>query len=301
MQRAYLDVSDLARSYNELSMVEDYLLQCGRLGYAGPEMFQAVELRQQLVALAVNKKRRSVLVDLPTIKFKALICNLLISREVDALKQKMVALNSESPKSDMLHTPECIAVDTMLSEHYTTMNLVNSAIKSKSVDAIDAALAQAAYHFFYAENVTAAVTVLNETCNNPTILLRPLVEALRAGDVSHIEGTFKMISAVGWTHPAAQAVVVNKIHDRQNKIVQVWHMLSVTFLLSAKTFLVNAVAFNKKAFAVLYLFCSFQLECWCPFKEFLLFVPVLFSCMCTSISHHIGSFFLFDFFDRMRW
>ena len=290
MQRAYLDVSDLARSYNELSMVEDYLLQCGRLGYAGPEMFQAVELRQQLVALAVNKKRRSVLVDLPTIKFKALICNLLISREVDALKQKMVALNSESPKSDMLHTPECIAVDTMLSEHYTTMNLVNSAIKSKSVDAIDAALAQAAYHFFYAENVTAAVTVLNETCNNPTILLRPLVEALRAGDVSHIEGTFKMISAVGWTHPAAQAVVVNKIHDRQNKIVQVGHMLFVTFLLSAKTFLVNAVAFNKKLLQSYTCFAVFFYLFLCSFHVRALLFPII-----------LVHFFSLTFFNRMRW
>jgi len=221
LQRSYLDVADLARSYNELSMVEEYLLSCGKLGYAGPEMFAAVELRQSLVAQAVSKKRRSVLVDLPMIKHKALFSNLLISREVESLSQKLRDFHAESPKNELLHTPECIAAEAMLQDYHHTIALVNGAIKTKTIDSIDAALAQAAYHFFYVEAVASAVTVLNSVSDNPTIMLKPVVEALRAGDVSTIESTFKLIDTVGWIHPAVDSTVCVKIHDRQNKIVQV--------------------------------------------------------------------------------
>ena len=40
LKQSYLDIVALAKSYNELHMVEDFLLACGKIGYSGPEMFQ---------------------------------------------------------------------------------------------------------------------------------------------------------------------------------------------------------------------------------------------------------------------
>ena len=40
LKQSYLDIVALAKGYNELHMVEDFLLACGKIGYSGPEMFQ---------------------------------------------------------------------------------------------------------------------------------------------------------------------------------------------------------------------------------------------------------------------
>jgi hypothetical protein len=221
LQRSFLDITELARSYSELGLVEDFLLSCGKLGYSGPEMFQAVELRQKLVESAVKRRRGSVLSDLPVVKHKALFTNLLISREMESIEDRLDELRGSPQKAELLQAPECVAAEHLLLEYEHTLVLVKSAIKTRNMDALDQALAQAAYNFFYFEEVTRAVNVLNEVSINPAELLRPVVDALRANDVHGLEETFQRIEKVGWMHPAMDASVCTKINDRQNKITQV--------------------------------------------------------------------------------
>lgn len=238
LQRTFQDITELARSYGELSMVEDFLLSCGKLGYSGPEMFQAVELRQELVAQGVKQRRKSVHTDLPLVKHKALISNLLISREMGAIEDKLDELrgsamsasanaagaNSQNPTPpalELLHVPECVAAEELLQEYEHTLVQVKSAIKTRHPDHLDQALAQAAYGFFYFEEVSRAVNVLNDISNNPAELLRPIVQALRANDISGLDETFERIRKVGWMHPAMDSAVCTKINDRQNKITEV--------------------------------------------------------------------------------
>lgn len=240
LQRTFQDITELARSYGELNMVEDFLLSCGKLGYAGPEMFQAVKLRQELVAQGVKQRRKSVHSDLPLVKHKALVSNLLISREMGAIEDKLDELRESAasanasaaapgttsgsaplPAHELLHVPECVAAEELLQEYEHTLVQVKSAIKTRHPDQLDLALAQAAYGFFYFEEVSRAVNVLNEISNNPAELLRPVVEALRANDITGLDETFERIRKVGWTHPAMDSVVCTKINDRQNKITEV--------------------------------------------------------------------------------
>jgi hypothetical protein len=237
LQRTFQDITELARSYGELSMVEDFLLSCGRLGYSGPEMFQAVELRQELVAQGVQQRRKNVHSDLPMIKQKALVSNLLISREMTAIEDRLDELRSAASyppanpaaggasllPQELLHTAECSAAEELLQEYEHTLVLVKSAIKTRHMNQLDQALAQAAYRFFYFEEVTRAVNVLNEVSNNPAELLRPVVDALRKNDVAGLDATFERIEKVGWSHPAMGSAVCTKINDRQNKIHEVRH------------------------------------------------------------------------------
>lgn len=185
-------------------------------------MFQAVELRQELVAQGASQRRRNIAADLPLVKHKALFANLLISREVETLDLKLDELkNAGQAQQDLLQVAECVAAEHMLQEYQHTYVLIKSAIKLRTIDSLDQALAQAAYNFFYFEEVTRAVNVLNEISGNPASLLRPVVEALRANNVSNVAATFQLIEKVGWTHPAMDASVCTKINDRQTKINQV--------------------------------------------------------------------------------
>ena len=221
LQRAFQDTAEMARTYSELNLVEEFLLACGKLGYSGPEMFQAVELRQTLVAQGVQQRRKTVVADLPMVKHKALFSNLLISREMDSLEVRLDELKSSFKQADFLMAPECVAAEHLLQEHQHAAQLVKSALKSKKIDALDLALASTAYSFFYFDGVAQCVAALNEASSNPTVLLRPIVEALRGVDVSKVDVTYSVIEKVGWVHPAMDAAVCTKINDRQNKITLV--------------------------------------------------------------------------------
>lgn len=221
LRRTFQDVQELARSYSELGMVEEFLLSCGKLGYSGDEMFQAVELRQELVAQGLKQRKKNVTADLPLIKHKALFANLLISREMETIEDRLDSLREDQDSLDLLQTPECIAADHLMQEYEHTLVLVKSAVKTGAADQLDQALAQAAYSFFYFEEVTRAVNVLNEVSVNPAELLRPIVDSLRAADLTPLDECFERIAKVGWVHPAVDATICAKIHDRQNKITLV--------------------------------------------------------------------------------
>lgn len=178
-----------------------------------------MELRQTLVALGMNKRRASVSIDMPTIKHKALFTNLLISRDAESLEAKLAELQAE--KSDLLYSAECSAAEQFITDFKHTSSLVEAALDSCTLDTLDQTLALCAYHFYAVDEVTQLVAELNAISDNPAVLLKPVVEALRLNDMSNIEGAFKLIDKVGWVHSAVDAVICAKIHDRQNKIVQV--------------------------------------------------------------------------------
>eukprot|EP00974_Lingulodinium_polyedra_P087205 8454411-Lingulodinium_polyedra.AAC.1 len=58
-------------------------------------MFKAVEMRQEVVGLAVSYGEKITKADLSKIKTKALLTNLLISRDIDALKVKLEGLKQQ--------------------------------------------------------------------------------------------------------------------------------------------------------------------------------------------------------------
>jgi Leucine-rich repeat (LRR) protein len=219
LQKRFSDVQHMATDYENLHIVEEYLLACGVLGYAGPEMFLAVELRQSLVALGVSSGNRNVLTDLSHIKYKALLSNLLISREMFSLESKMEDVR-RGGEDALQFLSETIATQTMLTEYTTCMSQLDAAIAAKEIEAIDAAVSLAAYHYFYSPVIDSAIVEMNNLARNPARLLGPIVDALRENDLLAVERAFEAVNRMGWRHPALDAVLCSKIYAKKSKIVQ---------------------------------------------------------------------------------
>ena len=108
LQQNFINLKRLCRSYGELILVEDYLLQCAKLGYSGPEMYSALELRQEILVTTANgnktnggssKYRAMLNQDFPMIQCKAMITNLLLSRDWDKLRVKIDEVIANPPTS----------------------------------------------------------------------------------------------------------------------------------------------------------------------------------------------------------
>eukprot|EP01034_Spumella_vulgaris_P022060 gene22060-28155_t len=219
LQRRFPDVQHMATDYENLHIVEEYLLACGTLGYSGPEMFQAVELRQALVALGVSSGNRNVMTDLGHIKYKALLSNLLISREMFALESKMEE-GRRGGEDALQFLAETIATQTLLAEYTNCMNQLDLAIVSQEIETIDSAIAIAAYHYFFSPAIDTAIVEMNNLSRNPARLLSPIVNGLRDSDLLAVERAFLAVNSMGWRHPALDAVLCSKIHAKKSKIVQ---------------------------------------------------------------------------------
>ncbi|KAJ1422554.1 hypothetical protein B484DRAFT_113232 [Ochromonadaceae sp. CCMP2298] len=224
LRRCFQDTAALATSYPHLSMVEDFLLLCGRLGYSGPEMFEAVELRQKIVAEALANRVKGAKEALPGIKLRALVSNLLISRELGNLGTKLSQLGGE------LGGEECVVAQQMLLDCDNCVKQVVAAsgasvggvgggVGGVDVEALDAALAYASYHYFYTPPITPAISLLR-TLTNPCTLLAPIVHALRKGDDTLIGTSFEAVAAMGWVCGAVDASLCVKIIHRHGTIME---------------------------------------------------------------------------------
>ena len=225
LRRRFRDIEAMAQSFSELSMVEEYLLACGKLGYSGPEMFQAVDLRQKLVAKALKTassgSQLSVLAmeAMPTIKHRALFSNLLISREMGALETKLYDLN-HAMTDEFLFLPETIAAQTAVNDSNAVREQLHQAAKAKNIEALDQALAFAAYNYYFSDFVRGAVSALNEASKQPIELLRPVLDAMRKEELPSLDPLFEKIRKMGWRFPALNPALCRKIHSRSVKLLE---------------------------------------------------------------------------------
>jgi hypothetical protein len=195
MQQNFINLKRLCRSYAELGLVEDYLLQCAKLAYTGPEMYAALELRQEILVTTSkgssgSSKHRALLnQEFPLIQCKAMITNLLLSREWEKLREKIqeVAANplliggnatadSATGITSTGSIEEVNVAKSMLQEYDRVIELLKSAMQTaamntgsiasvsgsftlhnmaipgnatSAIDTLDQALAIAAFHNIY--------------------------------------------------------------------------------------------------------------------------------------------------------
>lgn len=205
-----------------------------------------MELRQTLVAKAIKKQHPTINTDMHIIKHKALFSNLLISRDMNILEEKLdylrgsvdpthhnnnnttnnTSTNLISNKNlklytEYLHTTECIQSDSLLQEYEHAIVIIKTGIKTQDIDMLDVGLSQASYYGFYFPEVKEAMDLLEKISKNPCDLIKPIVESLRNNDITKLEKTFLLIEKVGWNNIAVNMNIITKIYDRVNKITQV--------------------------------------------------------------------------------
>jgi hypothetical protein len=207
----------LAKSFADLPIIEDFLLSCGRLSYSGKEMFEAMEIRQKLVSIGLQKGK---ITDIEIIKTRAILCNLIISRDMAKLKEKVIELQSREEMKSSISNEQNFAESLIQEYDLSTYNL-QAAIDKKEVDLLDLALSIASYNNFFCKEVDQAVKTLDDISRNPAILIRPIVEGLRKSKMVLVDEGFENILKMGLKHEALDSVVCSKIHAIKARLMQV--------------------------------------------------------------------------------
>lgn len=199
----------------DLSLVESFLLECGKIAYTGSEMFEAVDIRQR-VAKKVKTADSTAL-----IRNKAVLTNLMISRDMTGLTMKVDELNMLASTDDkLLASDEFQAAVSMLQEHEQIALLLQQAITSRDYDDLDEALARSSYFGLMFDDVPGCLELLKAISGNPAVIMEPILAGLRAGDVPLMEKGFDMVVSLGLTHDALDSVVCSKINAVKAKIQQ---------------------------------------------------------------------------------
>ena len=127
-----------------LGIVEKFLLQCGIVGYSGPEMFSAVEIRQKMVVALSKSHPIELKTELEYIKLRAMLSNLMISRDFASLRLAVDKVISERDEKSA-ELPEVFAARKMLNDVQTTSADLRRAVKSKNLETILQMLSKVAY------------------------------------------------------------------------------------------------------------------------------------------------------------
>ena len=85
LQREALSLFDRVSETNDITLVEQYLLGCGRIGYGGSEMFDAIQLRETCITAVAAQRPWEIRENLEFIKNRAFLTNLMISRDYTSL------------------------------------------------------------------------------------------------------------------------------------------------------------------------------------------------------------------------
>jgi len=231
IQKNYHDVVSLAQSYNEIDLVDRFLLTCGKVAYTGPEMFAAISIRQELIKNEINRNqsfdaKKRIIDSLGVIKLRALLTNLMISRDFIAMEAKLHELQTnnavDSDPDQYSNIIEFNEAQHMLLDYKSSMDNIAKAIQARSIDMLDQAIAFAACRYYYSDAIDRGLQVLTEISRNPaTLLLAPIVHALRTHNIGSVDQMLESGFNLGLQHPAMTAMVCAKIHERVNKITLV--------------------------------------------------------------------------------
>ena len=246
----------------DLAAVEAFLLTCGVTGYSGPEMFAAVEARQALVQQLATEKPEALRAHLLVIQHRALLSNLLISRDFLGLEQAMHKINVEAEPAvlelseyeaalALLTTRSNIICElegctsSLLSSHSSLTDSLgaHSALggalaetklrerllrrdthaqsRYRHASKIDLyrflnALAHAAYLGIPLDMDIVSLTyevLFKYTCD-ARLLVFPLLQGLRSGNLLAIDAALTTAADMGWRHmllhPAIPGLIIKK-------------------------------------------------------------------------------------------
>ena len=184
-------------------MIEKFLLTCGKVAYTGPEMFATMTQRQQLIDRELKNNRdinitKQIIDDLPIIKVKALLTNLMISRDIIQLNHILKDIQNSADCDIYYKIPEYIESIHIVNEYNTSQINLKAAIISKDIQLLDQTLSFASCHNYYSDDIPIALQILTECSKNPAkLILKPIVEALRNHDISNVHILFEKAYNLG--------------------------------------------------------------------------------------------------------
>lgn len=209
--------------FEYLDSIHDFLMECALHGYAGPELGRAIEVRQKLLIRKAQVFPSEVQASLEKIKRKALVINLLISRDAESLPracdEMRVALADDATAS-----PELVLAQSFFSKRNVCIKSLVEVVKSAAenkLDAIEMAIAHASYCGVHGVELAAACDVLHTLGSDPGVLMNPMLQGLRDGDTSKIDSAFKEQHRVGWKHVVIDIDIVKEILAMRNNIFRV--------------------------------------------------------------------------------
>ena len=212
IQRDAINLHSLAHEAEDVAIVEDFLLTCGKAGYGGPEMFAAVELRQKLVIIASKENPELMKTEIDFIKHRALLSNLLISRDFEGLKNALKNV-SELGDERVLGLPEVFAAKKLIQDSTGLFADVKEAIRSKNIINIIEVLANAAYLGLSRsdELISRAEEELSRLSSNPKTLLFPVLIGLRENNLLAVDDALSTAFTMGWRISALASNIPAKI------------------------------------------------------------------------------------------
>lgn len=214
-----LTLESLAQGPQDAYIVEQFLLSCARSGYAGNETLMAVELREYLVRWAIEEDSSFLQDGMDGVKQRALITNLMISRDLVALKDALDSIMD----SGKVYLPASQQNDAnrLLTDCATAKQNLEKALRSQSIHQIEDALAYASYLNYYDEVVQESVDVMLELGSDVISMSNALVESMRGNSLSYFDAAFAETQRVGWIHSCLHKDVVTKIFEERKRIIVV--------------------------------------------------------------------------------
>lgn len=209
-------------SYQTMQRIEQFLVLCANVGYSGPEMFDAIQLRQQLLEKAVSSKVYSSS-EMDRLKKNAYLTNLMLSRNIDTLK-KTIESSEYSKLGDQEGTQNVdkvyISAIKMLDLYAQCEKKLCTAVKGTVLSQIEDSLAEAAYYNFYYPAVDdAAALIIKLGCNSQSIFSKILF-GMRNGDKKMIEENVIEAKRVGFSMPAINMNIIETIIDRYQMLIE---------------------------------------------------------------------------------
>lgn len=204
----------LAQGPDDISIVEEFLVNCGRIGYTGPEILVAVELREYLVQWAMELDPTFETVHLNNLKQRALITNLMISRNFEMLQSKLSVLRHTI--SDNMYDEA-----TTLLQNFKTVrnNLTRVMAAGNDRGKIEDVLAEAAYYNIYDDIVVEAIEYVISMSSDISTCFADLVNVLQNGDRDDLDKIFNVMDDIGWKHAVVDRETILKMFDRRNQLI----------------------------------------------------------------------------------
>ena len=204
----------LAQGPDDIGIVEEFLINCGRIGYTGPEILVAVELREYLVQWAMELDENFEQVHLGDLKQRALITNLMISRNFDILQSKLGMCRHTISESLFDEA------STLLDNYKTVRNNLTIAMSSNDRQQIEFVLAEAAYYNIYDDIVVEAIEFVNDMSSDVSTCFAELVSVLQTGSKDDLEKMFEYLDNIGWNHPVVDREALLKMFNRRNQLIE---------------------------------------------------------------------------------
>lgn len=215
LKREAENISNRAQTPDDLDVVEDFLLSCAVVGYRGKETLDAVNLRAELIRWGIQDQPKKFAALLPSIKKKAYLTNLMISRDMNALTN-VLKKDDGSEDSNLV----IVAARNLIEEFEQLIDDMNEALVNSTLKELEDLLASAAYHNFTCPELEDVQNLIVDLSKDHSKILGRVVTGIRENNLMMIDEAFASIKYIGLSHPAVDLNLIRKIVLKNERLYQ---------------------------------------------------------------------------------